>query len=90
MELAIRRHPDVIVTDVMMPDMDGYLLAAGLKADMRTADIPLIFVTARGLETDRRTGRSIGSAEYLTKPFSVTELVQEIRNVCRPHSEKKA
>jgi len=64
-------------------------LAAGLKADARTAEIPLIFVTARGLEADRRTGQSIGAAEYLTKPFSMTELVQRIRNVCHAHAEKR-
>jgi DNA-binding response OmpR family regulator len=90
MNLAVKNHPDVIVTDVAMPGMDGYVLAAGLKADVRTAEIPLIFVTARGLETDRRTGRSIGAAEYLTKPFSTTELVQRIRNACRVRSEKRA
>jgi DNA-binding response OmpR family regulator len=89
MNLAVAHRPDVIVTDVAMPDMDGYVLAAGLKADARTAEIPLIFVTARGLEADRRTGQSIGAAEYLTKPFSMTELVQRIRNVCHAHAEKR-
>jgi len=89
MNLAVAHRPDVIVTDVAMPDMDGYVLAAGLKADARTAEIPLIFVTARSLEADRRTGRSIGAAEYLTKPFSMTELVQRIRNVCHAHAEKR-
>lgn len=89
MNLAVAHLPDVIVTDVAMPDMDGYVLAAGLKADTRTAEIPLIFVTARGLEADRRTGQSIGAAEYLTKPFSMTELVRRIRNVCHAHVEKR-
>lgn len=88
MNQAVAGRPDVIVTDVAMPDMDGYVLAAGLKADARTAEIPLIFVTARGLEADRWTGQSMGAAEYLTKPFSIAELVQRIRNICRAHSEK--
>jgi DNA-binding response OmpR family regulator len=89
MKQAVAGRPDVIVTDVAMPDMDGYVLAAGLKADARTAEIPLIFVTARGLEADRWTGQSMGAAEYLTKPFSIAELVQRIRNICRAHSEKR-
>jgi len=89
MNQAVAGRPDVIVTDVAMPDMDGYVLAAGLKADARTAEIPLIFVTARGLEADRWTGQSMGAAEYLTKPFSIAELVQRIRNICRAHSEKR-
>jgi DNA-binding response OmpR family regulator len=88
MNQAVAGRPDVIVTDVAMPDMDGYVLAAGLKADARTAEIPLIFVTALGLEADRWTGQSMGAAEYLTKPFSIVELVQRIRNICRAHAEK--
>ena len=90
MNLAVTHRPDVIVTDVAMPDMDGYVLAAGLKADARTAEIPLIFVTARGLEADRWTGQSMGAVEFLTKPFSIVELVQRIRNNCRARSEKEA
>jgi DNA-binding response OmpR family regulator len=89
MNQAVDGRPDVIVTDVAMPDMDGYVLAAGLKADARTAEIPLIFVTARNLEADRWTGQSMGAVEYLTKPFSIAELVQRIRNVCRPQAEKR-
>jgi DNA-binding response OmpR family regulator len=90
MDLAVTHRPDVIVTDVAMPDMDGYVLAAGLKADARTAEIPLIFVTARGLDADRWTGQSVGAVEFLTKPFSIVELVQRIRNSCLARTEKEA
>ena len=89
MTMALAQRFDVIVTDVSMPDMDGYTLTAGLKADPRTADIPVIFVTARGMESDRRAGHSVGGAEFLTKPFSLSELVRRIRNVCEPHPETK-
>jgi DNA-binding response OmpR family regulator len=89
MTLAVAQHFDVIVTDVSMPDMDGYTLTAGLKADPRTADIPVVFVTARGMETDRRTGQNVGGAEYLTKPFSLSELVRRLRNICQTHPETR-
>lgn len=87
MEMALANHPDVIVTDVAMPEMDGYMLAAGLKSDPRTMNIPLVFVTARGYDADRRTGQNIGAAGYLTKPFSISELVQRIRDVCGAAAE---
>ena len=82
LEMAFMHRPDVIVTDVAMPEMDGYMLAAGLKSDPRTMEIPLIFITARGHEADRRAGQNTGAAEYLTKPFSISELVQRIRILC--------
>lgn len=82
MEMALTHCPDVIVTDVAMPEMDGYTLAVGLKADPRTMSVPLIFITARGHEADRRTGQNIGAAEFLTKPFSINELVERVRALC--------
>lgn len=86
--LAKSHCPDVIVTDVAMPEIDGYALAAGLKSDPSTAEIPVVFVTARGHETDRWAGQSIGAAEYLTKPFSISELVGKLKNICERTTEK--
>jgi DNA-binding response OmpR family regulator len=80
-ELALRIRPDVIMTDVNMPDMDGYALAAGLKADPRTAHVPLIFVTARGQDEERLEGLSMGAVEYMTKPFSMCDLVAKMKAV---------
>ncbi|HEY3296260.1 MAG TPA: response regulator [bacterium] len=80
-DLAVQMQPDVIVTDVTMPAMDGYALAAGLKSDPRTAQIPLIFVTARGMDGERQQGLNVGGVDYLMKPFSVGDLVARIRRV---------
>jgi DNA-binding response OmpR family regulator len=80
-DIAAREHPDVIVTDVTMPTLDGYALAVGLKADPRTAEIPLIFLTARGQTGDRQQALSIGGVDYLMKPFSIGELAASIRRV---------
>jgi DNA-binding response OmpR family regulator len=80
-EIASTSQPDVIVTDVAMPQLDGYTMAVGLKADPNTADIPLIFVTARGQHAQRWQAMNAGAAEYLTKPFSIEELVTTIRTL---------
>lgn len=90
-DLAISARPDVIVTDVTMPNLDGYALAAGLKADSRTANIPLIFVTARGQDAERQQGLNIGGVDYLMKPFSVGDLVARIRRLANPaHAGRNA
>ena len=86
--LAVCWEPDVIVTDVTMPGLDGYALAAGLKADPRTAGIPLIFVTARGQDAERQQGLSMGGVDYLMKPFSVADLVASIRRVAGRVAER--
>ncbi|MBW1841660.1 MAG: response regulator [Deltaproteobacteria bacterium] len=64
------RRPDLILLDVMMPDMDGYEVCRRLKADPQTRDIPIIFVTAKSDESDETKGLEIGAVDYITKPFS--------------------
>lgn len=62
--------PDLILLDIMMPEMDGYEVCTQLKADEQTRDIPVIFVTAMGQESDETKGLKAGAADYLTKPIS--------------------
>lgn len=73
--------PDVIVLDVMLPDADGFALCERLRKRAVTARI--IFLTARGTATDRVRGLTIGGDDYLTKPFSVEELVARCRLLAR-------
>ena len=63
-------RPDLILLDVMMPDMDGYEVCRRLKADPQTRDIPIIFVTAKSDESDETKGLDMGAVDYITKPFS--------------------
>ncbi len=63
-------YPDLILLDVMMPDMDGYEVCRRLKADPQTRDIPIIFVTAKSEESDETKGLDMGAVDYITKPFS--------------------
>ena len=62
--------PDIILLDIMMPDMDGYEVCRHLKADPRIRDIPIIFVTAKSDDSDETKGLEIGAVDYITKPFS--------------------
>lgn len=62
--------PDLILLDIMMPKMDGYEVCRELKADERTRDIPVIFLTARNDTSDEQKGLELGAADYITKPIS--------------------
>lgn|GEM_PF-518194 len=72
LEIIDEAPPDLILLDVVMPDMDGYAVCRRLKSDMKTARIPIIFVTARNEARDEELGFSIGGADYVTKPFEPT------------------
>ncbi len=73
--------PDMILLDIIMPGMDGYELCSRLKADARTRNIPLIFLTARNDEVDETRGLEMGAQDYITKPFSLPVVRARIRSV---------
>src|SRR6185369_13115024 len=77
---AIRaRRPDVVLTDVMMPNLDGFALIARLRANEATADLPVIVLSARAGEESRIEGLQAGADDYLVKPFSARELVARVQ-----------
>ena len=77
-----RAHaPDVILLDVMMPGLDGWRVAEALLDDERTADIPIIFLTARAEFRDRARGLDIGGVDYITKPFNPLELAPLVQRL---------
>lgn len=80
-ELALRETPDLIITDLMMPEMDGLEMTRRLREDPRTRRIPIIMLTARGDLDDRLAGLETGVNHYLTKPFSPRELVTTVRSL---------
>jgi DNA-binding response OmpR family regulator len=79
LELAIAQKPDVIVLDRMLPGADGVEICRRLRLEARTAEVPVILLTARSSERDRVTGLDAGADDYVVKPFSPKELIARIR-----------
>jgi DNA-binding response OmpR family regulator len=81
LELARKERPDLVLLDVMMPELDGWTVARELAADEKTREIPVVFLTARADPADRRLGQQLGGVGYVVKPFdpvSVAELVEDV------------
>jgi DNA-binding response OmpR family regulator len=88
--LAFERCPDLILADVMMPNMDGFELTRQLRMDERTAGTKVILLTAQGLSADRLEGFAVGADDYVIKPFDTPELVARIGEVlARPRTPKQ-
>lgn len=81
---------DLLLLDVMMGEMSGFAMAKRLKADGNTRHIPIIFLTARDTENDTVTGFNLGADDYISKPFSIREVVVRVRAVLRRTSETEA
>ncbi len=82
-ELALRERPDLILLDLMLPGRDGYAVFRELRRDVRTANTPVIMLTARAQTDDRIQGLEAGADDYLTKPFSPKELVLRVQAVLK-------
>ena len=82
--------PDLVLADVMMPNMDGFELTRRLRQDSRTATVSVIMLTARGLSADKLEGFSVGADDYIVKPFDTPELLARIRGVLRRAREMRA
>lgn len=89
-QLAMK--PDLIVLDIMMPEMDGFELYQEIKTDKNYQDIPIIFLTAKSGETDEIKGLNLGASDYIQKPISPKKLVARIKSNLRKsvHAENKA
>jgi len=77
-ETARREKPDLVLCDVMMPDLDGYGVLQALQSDPTLAGIPFIFLTAKGEKDDLRSGMDLGADDYLTKPVANADLVRAV------------
>jgi two-component system alkaline phosphatase synthesis response regulator PhoP len=81
LQLALEESPDLVVLDVMMPRMSGLEVCKQLRA--QRASIPIIMLTARGQEVDKVVGLELGADDYVTKPFSIRELLARVKAVLR-------
>jgi DNA-binding NarL/FixJ family response regulator len=89
-ELAKREKPDLILCDVMMPELDGYGVLKALQEDTNTALTPFIFLTAKGEKDDLRSGMNLGADDYLTKPVAQADLLKAIEVRLRRSEQQHA
>jgi len=83
LKIARRHPPDLIILDVLMPGMNGYQVCAEIRQDSRLANLPILFLTARGKDRDILRGFISGGDDYLTKPFNIDELFLRIQAILR-------
>lgn len=81
LDAARDEKPDLVILDLMLPKRDGYSICRLLKFDQRYRHIPILMLTARGLEKDRETGVKTGADAYLTKPYDAAELLETVRRL---------
>ena len=81
LNVIYQNNPDMVVTDVMMPDMSGFEMVERLRSNSAYAHIPIIFLTAKTAFEDKMFGLNLGAVDYITKPFDVKELLQKVKNL---------
>jgi DNA-binding response OmpR family regulator len=80
-QLAPRENPDLILMDVRMPRMTGYDACRIIKAEPKLKDIPVVFLSAKGQESEIQTGLEVGAEEYLLKPFAPDQLTERVKAI---------
>lgn len=81
LNLASQIVPDIIIMDVRMPKMTGYDACRAMKADVVLKDIPVVFLSAKGQDSEIQTGLDVGAEEYLLKPFAPDQLVERVKAI---------
>ena len=79
LEVLRRRRPDLVLLDIMMPELSGFEVLEALAADPLLASIPVVVLTARGEDADAQRGLALGARRYMSKPFDVRDLIAEVQ-----------
>ncbi|MBI5701641.1 response regulator [Candidatus Saganbacteria bacterium] len=87
LDMARNEHPDAILLDIMLPKLDGYKVSRMLKFDEKYKSIPIIIVTAKSDESQRRMGAEVGADAYIAKPFNPEELMNKLKEVLAQKKE---
>lgn len=87
LELAREHVPDLIMLDVMMPELDGFSVCQALRGEKRFAQTPIVMLTAKGRDADRVKGKALGATDYVIKPFSTRELLARVRKLLESSDE---
>ncbi len=88
--IAKKQQPDLLILDLMLPRMNGIDVCKAIRANPATVDLPIIMLTAKTDESDKVLGLEIGADDYITKPFSVKELIARVRTILRRLREKES
>lgn len=86
-QLAKQHKPDLVMLDVRMPKMTGYEACQSIKAEPEIAHIPVIFLSAKGQETEIEQGLSVGAEQYLLKPFAPDQLTQQVTEILKKYGK---
>ena len=86
LEKARTESPDLIILDVKMPSLSGYDVCIELKGSKKTANIPVVFLSARGQEAEIKEGLEVGGLEYILKPFAPEDLCKRVTRILREHN----
>ena len=78
---ATEMIPDIVIMDVRMPKMTGYDACRAMKADVVLKDIPVVFLSAKGQDSEVQTGLDVGAEDYLLKPFAPSQLVEHVKTI---------
>ena len=87
LEKIQQEHPALIITDIMMPKLDGFGLVHRLRINPETREIPVIFLTAKSQEAEIQRGLGLGAAGYVTKPFDALALGQQVMDIVTKHAQ---
>ncbi|NRA98738.1 MAG: response regulator [Rhodobacteraceae bacterium] len=78
---VLRRNPDLVILDVMLPNRSGYDILSDLRASDTTRDLPVLMLTARGQKKDKEMAERVGASRFMTKPFSNAEVLASVREL---------
>lgn len=81
LELVEKQLPDLVLLDIMMPDVDGYEICRHIKASKKLKDAKVVFMSAKSKEVDIKKGYDLGASLYITKPFSTREMMKQIKEL---------
>ncbi len=85
-EVAQAQRPDLVILDVRMPRMSGYEACRRLKENPQTASLPVVFLSAKGQDSEIQQGLESGAEEYILKPFAPDELIQQVQDILNRHT----
>ncbi|MEM8791542.1 MAG: response regulator [Pseudomonadota bacterium] len=83
LDICLENPPDVMLLDVMLPEVDGFEMLRTLRADPRTSRLPVVMLTAKGLREDRERASELGADVFITKPFSNMEVVETVKRLAQ-------